>query len=102
MRSNADRERRRSSRVDFSALFTGEEALPPGGSPRKKRVFKGRIENISAGGVCVLSKQRPKESQLIRGHVKLPSLSIIIPTLMRVRWTLRRKGQYRVGLQFLL
>jgi hypothetical protein len=100
--SNANGERRRSSRVAFSAPFAGEEALPGGSSPRKQRLFNGRIENTSEGGVCVVAKRRPKESQLIRGHVKLPGLSVIIPTLVRVRWTLRRKGQYRVGLQFLL
>jgi hypothetical protein len=102
VRSNANRERRRSSRVAFSALFAGEEALPGGSSSRKKRLFNGRIENISEGGVCVVAKGRPKESQLISGHVKLRGLSIIIPTLMWVRWTLRSKAQYRVGLQFLL
>jgi hypothetical protein len=102
MRSKGYRERRRSSRVGYSCSFTGGEAIPLGVFPRQERLFEGRIENISAGGICVLAKERPKESQMIHCQVHLPGFPIAIPTLMQVRWTLPSKQEFRIGLEFLL
>ena len=74
----------------------------------------GAVSNISAGGVCVLTDDRPGESSAVGGEVEVsgavrceilvPNVPIGIPTLLQVRWA-RKTGDgetYQLGLQFLV
>jgi hypothetical protein len=100
--STMGQERRRSSRFRFSSPLTARELPPLGGAKGQTRLLKGKVENISAGGACVLTRKRLKESQIVHCELKIPNIPITIPTLMQVRWTVPRKEQFRSGLQFLL
>ena len=95
-------EQRRSSRVRFSSVLRARELPHLGHSHTQKRLREGKIQDISAGGICIITKQRLKEAQILHCELKIPAVSISIPTLMQVRWILPRNQQFRVGLQFLL
>jgi hypothetical protein len=64
----------------------------------------GNTDNISRGGVCVISDRTIPCNSVLRCEMVVPGSSVGVPTLMQVRWA--EKGQderrYRVGLQFLL
>jgi hypothetical protein len=80
--------------------------LPSLGVPRgeAKAAVRGRIENISQGGLCLLSKRSIPESSLVRCEIAVPGTRAAIPTLTQVRWTERASTNhgYKIGLQFLL
>jgi hypothetical protein len=65
----------------------------------------GRIHNLSNGGVCILSSSPLQADTFVCCDVPVPDLPVSIPTLMQVRWTVKR-GQkpptYVSGLQFVV
>ncbi len=68
-------------------------------------VVVGRVQNVSQGGLCVMSPHPMRPSSLVRCDIGLSESPITIPTLMEVRWTQKQKLQaesYLSGLQFLL
>jgi c-di-GMP-binding flagellar brake protein YcgR len=69
-----------------------------------KTAIRGRIQNISQGGVCLLSNRSIPDSSLLRCEIAVSGTRTAIPTLMQVRWTQRNStsGRSKVGLQFLL
>ena len=68
-----------------------------------KTAIRGRIQNISQGGVCLLNNKSIPASSLVRCEIEIPGNRIGIPTLMQVAWTQRTPtGTYEIGLQFLL
>jgi len=101
MSPSAIPEQRRSSRVRFSSVLRARELSPLGRSHTQKRLLEGRIQDISAGGICIIAKRHLKEAQIVHCDFKIPGVSISIPTLMQVRWILPRNRQFRIGLQFL-
>jgi len=96
-------ERRQDSRYVLSAPFRGQE-LSVVGTRQSSRRFEGRIHNISAGGVKLVTSRRTKSSALIRGEFLMPNVPIGVPSLMQVRWIQRAgaSSRYEIGLQFLL
>ena len=75
------------------------------GIQEPEAVIRGRIENISQGGICLLSSQRIPASSLVRCEIEVSMTRAAIPTLMHVRWAERTsaaRGRYKMGLQFLL
>jgi PilZ domain-containing protein len=64
-----------------------------------KNVFRGKVENIGVGGICLLSDRSIPLSSLVRCEIVVPGTSVTIPTLMQVRWAQKRPN--RIGLQFL-
>jgi hypothetical protein len=76
-----------------------------GASAQRKTIIKGRIENISRGGICVLSDRSIPDSALVRCEFLVSEAPLPVPTLMQVRWTRKRnsrEGGYITGLHFLL
>ena len=68
-----------------------------------KEPIRGRTQNISQGGVCLLNNKSIPASSLVRCEIEIPGNRIGIPTLMQVAWTQRTPtGTYEIGLQFLL
>ena len=68
-----------------------------------KDPIRGRTQNISQGGVCLLSERSIPASSLVRCEFEVPGNRVAIPTLMQVAWTQRTpSGTYKIGLQFLL
>jgi len=69
-----------------------------------KTAIRGRIQNISQGGVCLLSNRSIPVSSLVRCEIVVSGTRTAIPTLMQVRWAERNStiGRSKIGLQFLL
>ena len=70
---------------------------------RRSREYLGaHLQNISGGGVCLLSDYTFEPSEVFRCEIPLPELAVRVPTLLLVRWINRPRGThtYRVGLQF--
>ena len=67
-------------------------------------MIQGRIDNIGAGGLCLLTNDAIKLSYLLQCEICIPNTAAAIPTLTQVRWIQRNaKGvRYKVGLQVLL
>lgn len=75
------------------------------GSPKIRTGWlRGRIQNISRGGLCLLTHQGMKVSRLCLCEIRFPKIPVSIPTLLQVRWTQKsaKGASYRAGLQFLL
>jgi hypothetical protein len=78
--------------------------LVPLGHPNSESdsAIRGRIQNISRGGICIVSKHMIMEPALIRCEIAVSGTGAAIPTLMQVRWTERSTDGYKIGLQFVL
>jgi hypothetical protein len=97
--------RRRYPRFPHPIKLFATELPQPGSFTQRKITIRGRIENISRGGICVLSDRSIPNSALIRCEFLVPEVPIPVPTLMQVRWTRKqdsRDGGYVSGLHFLL
>jgi PilZ domain len=97
-------ERRQQPRHRYSTLFTGRELSLAGTATGSGRLIRGIVDDISSGGLSLLTRQRVKKSLLIRGEIQLSDIPVSVPLLARVRWIQRsiKGSQYRIGLQFLL
>jgi PilZ domain-containing protein len=80
--------------------------LVPLGAPQHgpKAAIRGRIQNVSEGGACLLGNHSIPASSLVRCEIIVPGTRAAIPTLVQVRWTQKTStnGSYKIGLQFLL
>lgn len=96
--------RRQRGRFPCSLELRGSKLALLGAGPEEpKRSIRGRTQNISQGGVCLLNKRSIPASSLVRCEIEVPGKGVAIPTLMRVAWTQRTlTGMYKIGLQFLL
>jgi len=65
---------------------------------------KGKVLNVSTGGVCISTGEALRVGQVIRMALPLPHVEVTAPTLAEVRWvkTQEEKGTYHAGLRFLL
>ena len=88
--------------VHARTLRSGQEAGP---EPKGPKEFDCRIHNLSNGGVCVLSSAPLAASTFVCCNFPVFDSPVSIPTLMQVRWTVKR-GQkspnYISGLQFVV
>jgi hypothetical protein len=102
------REKRRDSRYPVTWELRGKSLRPlePGSRVHMEatRDLHGRITDVSAGGLCLLTDADANVSGPVRCEIVVPELTVGIPTLLQVRWTERDAGSqtYRVGLQFLV
>jgi PilZ domain len=66
--------------------------------------FTGRIQNISEGGISLLSECPLEPTTFIRCSILSPDIPVPIPTLMQVRWSVVRRDHetqsYLSGLLF--
>jgi len=65
--------------------------------------IQGRIQNVSQGGLCVLSTQPLAVSTFVVCEIAMPDIPVSIPALMQVRWTVKRGKEayhYIHGLRF--
>ena len=82
-------------------------ALPELGSRQKLKTtaIRGRIQNISAGGVCLITSRPIEKFSVLRCEITIGDVPLKIATLMQVRWTRKQVMQpegYISGLEFLL
>jgi hypothetical protein len=97
-------DRRRDRRYSLTAKLRGK-LLSGAGLPREQQaILAGHVQDISSGGLCVLSSRPVKNASVVHCELSLPQLPVRIRALMRVRWmkAIPRKAKYRLGLQFLL
>ena len=70
----------------------------------KEVTGQGQLQNLSGGGLCLLTEQRlaPKQLLTIRVPTSYPKTSI--PTLAYTQWTrsVRGTARYAAGLSFLV
>jgi len=65
--------------------------------------FDARIQNLSAGGVCIMSARPLPPALFFSCNFPVVNTPVSVPTLMQVRWTARRgkAGGHVAGFQFL-
>jgi hypothetical protein len=104
VKSFAERERRQHGRFP-QVLEVHARSLPPirngYSSPRE---IHGRIQNLSRGGICIVSSLPLPTAAFVSCEIAMPDTPVSIPTLMQVRWSAKRgnKGQqYINGLRFI-
>jgi len=95
--------KRQNPRYSIGGKFEGSE-LPALQTRKKPGVFRGRVQDISDGGFCLLAARRPAQSVLLQGLLRLAQMPVKIPALVQVRWVNRQpRGQrYRIGLQYVI
>ncbi len=104
MRQPSGQEKRGHPRYPLTGEVRGRELSRLGAPKARKRLIRGPIQNISSGGLCLLTDQVIKVSSLIRCELLFSQIPAPIPTLLQVRWAQKaRKGTgCTAGLQFLL
>jgi PilZ domain len=105
VRQVAERERRHYRR--FPQLLELEaHLLPPIDSEKKTTIsITGRVQNISKGGICILTYQPLVRSALLRCEIIASDGEVGVPTIMQVCWTRKQQlplDSYISGLRFLL
>jgi len=71
----------------------------------RAKEFEGRINNLSNGGVCILSSCALQPSTFVFCNFPVSEAPVSIPTLMQVKWTVKRgqkSASYVSGLQFVV
>ena len=66
--------------------------------------IQARVENLSDGGLCLITTKPLKISNPIRCEISLAEFPVALPILLQVRWAqeISPENEYRVGLKFLL
>lgn len=105
MKTAAERDRRRHPRFPQILELKAREApaLPSGSVPGP--TVLGRVQNVSKGGMCLMSPQPVSRSAVLRCEIVVSDLAVGVPTLMQVRWTRKQNlktESYLSGLQFLI
>lgn len=102
MQQRGGRRKRRDPRYPVAFKFKGMEVSLLGTARGRHRPIRGEIQDISAGGLSLLSDRPVEEFRLVRGEVLLPRARVGIPTLLQVRWRQHSgtRPRYRMGLQF--
>lgn len=70
----------------------------------RRGAIRGGVENISAGGLCLLTDRFLAVAEPVRAELLFPEIPVAVPTLVQVRWIRKTpEGQnYLAGLQFLI
>ena len=97
-------ERRRDHRFPHEVSLQLQE-VPPHGGPITTKSFSARVQNVSQGGICVISEHSVLQASLVRCEIPVSDTPLNIATLMVVRWTQKQNlcpEGYLTGLQFFL
>jgi hypothetical protein len=105
VRTVPKRDRRRQPRFPQN-LRVSINPLPDVGAKKTRgSAISGNIENMSQGGLCVITPRALEQSSLLRCAIAIGEAPIKIGTLAQVRWTERQKlhrEKFVSGLSFLL
>ena len=105
MTNNRGPDRRLHRRLPVNSEFVGRE-LSPVGLPRSTRkTIRGRVEDISPGGLRIQTSQPLTVSLPIRCELPFPNTPVTVPVIVKVQWTQRissKSHRYKSGLQFLI
>lgn len=94
------------ARENRRMAFKEEVVLWRGGtfqSNRPPRASIGaRAQNVSNGGICLITKTKLEVNQFLRLAFKLESLPISIPTLIEIRWVEKMpNAHFKIGARFI-
>ena len=81
------------------------DCLPFNSRKAAPRPLVGRIQNISPGGICMLTEQPVPPGSLFYCELSMRDLPVSIPTLFQWRWTSKQNNEgvrYLTGLRFVL
>jgi hypothetical protein len=100
-----ERDRRQYPRFPQLLDLHAREVQPLKPEIERHKAVVGRVQNVSKGGLCLISPQPIAQSCLVHCEIGISETPVSIPTLMQVRWTRKQNLQadtYLTGLQFLL
>lgn len=98
-------DKRDSRRVACELETRGTVLSPVESDEQPQLVLEGTTDNISRGGICLSTDEFVPVDSVVRCEFALPeNTSVIIPSLLKVRWFEKPEGtnQYKLGLQFLV
>jgi hypothetical protein len=78
----------------LALAFSPEEPL---------RTVRGRLQNLSRGGLCILTSESLNGATVVVCEIMVPELPVPIPVLANVRWSEPRNGgneSHLYGFQF--
>lgn len=65
---------------------------------------KGKILDVSEGGICIRTKKSMddniEENKIVKLRISFPGLNFSFPTLAEVKWSILMGSGYRAGLRF--
>jgi hypothetical protein len=98
------RERRQHLRSLQTGELSASQLSPIGSTKARKRIVHGQVKDISAGGICILTDQLLKESNLLQCDITFATLPAAIPALMEIQWIAEGEEEFKfaVGLRYLL
>lgn len=104
MKKATERDRREHARFP-QAIDVRARTMPPvRASHAPSKEIQGRIQNVSQGGVCILSTQPLPISTYVFCEIAMPDIPVSIPSLMQVQWSAKRgrdAHHYIQGLRFI-
>lgn len=92
-------EKRAYSRKNMSLSIVYE--VKEGERPKS---FKGNVQNISKGGICIVSNNLSAPDSIAMLNLTLKDTNIKVPTIAEIKWSKPvkdKKEKYKIGLQFL-
>ncbi len=98
------RERRSQPRHQVRCQLRGLLLPSPDTRSAGAHAIEGRVENLSAGGLGLLTERSLTVSDLVRCELVFPQIPAAVPTLVQVRWVrqIPEGPPYLTGLQFLI
>ena len=104
MSETQDQERRRDRRHPASCEIRVWQLLVLSPDRKKEELTHARVQNISKGGVCVVTDRPIDGTYPIRCELIISEVPVPLPLIMKVRWTqpIARGREHTIGLQFLL
>jgi hypothetical protein len=98
-----DREKRRHPRLPVHTEIVGREFLLLESPQRVNETVRGRVEDVSEGGLCISTNRPLTVSFPIRCELPFADSPVPVPTLMKVQWTREISPQlHHSGLRFLV
>jgi len=97
-------ERRHHLRFAQIGELSAKQLSALGSTKAHEGIVRGRVKDISAGGICMLTDQLLKESNLLQCDITFAKLPAAIPALMEIQWIAEGDEEftYAVGLQYLV
>lgn len=98
------RENRAAPRFQIKRRIRAHELFTPGTSRKGNGVIRGRIQNISRGGLCLQTDQVMRKNSPVLCEIQLSKFPLSVPTLLEVCWAQEnpKGGKHAAGLRFLL
>jgi len=96
-------DRRQYPRYPLESDFIGRELSLVGVTEENKLLIRAHVEDISEGGLCVLTSKPLTLANPVQCKIPLATIPVALPVIMRVQWSHQDStgSSFRNGLQFL-